>query len=170
AHGSGARSPEPPRATRLLDLGFLALLDALAPRALGVVGARLERPIPPTPFDHRLAADRARLVEDLRAFAHLAVLADVGAVLAFGVPRAGEERAVAAGALHQLPFPTLRAFLTGGLRLRLRRIALDVLAIRIARAPDELSVATRALLQGLATHGARLVEQLGFRHLAIRRH
>src|SRR5205823_3828118 len=61
------------------------LLDALRSRALGVVGARFEGTEPSAPLDHRLAADRARLVQDLRALPRLAVLAHVRAVVAVRV-------------------------------------------------------------------------------------
>src|SRR6266699_2548908 len=153
------RSP----ARALSDLGFLGLLDALRTWAIRVVGARLEWPVPAAPLDQRLAADRAGLVQHLRALAHLAVLSDVGPVLALGVARARDEGPVSAGPLHELPFPALRALLTGRLGLGLRRIALDVLAVGITGAADELSVSTGALLQ-------RLAEQLRLRHLAVRGH
>src|SRR6266581_7108992 len=143
--------------------------DALRARALGVVGAGLEQPEPAAPLDERLAADRARLVQNLGPLAPLAVLADVGPVRAVGVARAGDERAVPACPLDQVPLPALRALLAGRLRFTLRRVALDVLALGIAGAADELAVAAGAQLQRPAAAGAGLVQQLGLRRLPLRR-
>src|SRR2546427_404531 len=67
----------------------------------------------------------------------------------------------------QVPLPTLRALLARELGLGLRRVALDVLALGIAGAPDELAVPPSPQLQGLAAVGARLVQQLGLRRLTI---
>src|SRR5207245_717598 len=142
-----------------LDLGLL-FLDALRSRALRVVRARLERSVPAATLNQRLAAHRARLVQHLGAFADLAVLADVGAVRALRVARAGEEWAEPPGPLHELPLPTLRAFFAGRLGLRLGGVALDVFAVGIPRAADEFAISARPLLERLAAHRAGFVEKL----------
>src|SRR5215831_9787077 len=95
-----------------LNLGFL---DAFGSRAVRIVRARLEEAVPAPTLDQGLAADRARLVQEFRPCLGLAVLADVGAVLAVRVTRAGDEGTIATRALDQLPLPALRAFLARGL-------------------------------------------------------
>src|SRR5215467_4183433 len=102
-----------------LNLGFL---DAFGARAVGIVRARLEEAVPAPTLDQRLAADRARLVQEFRPCLGLAVLADVRAVLAVRVTRARDERTITASALDQLPLPALRALLARGLGCRLRSI------------------------------------------------
>src|SRR5260370_32120056 len=134
-----------------------------------MVEPRLERSVRAPPLHQWLATDGTRLVQALRALVDLAVRADVGGVLAFGVARAGDERPQASGPLHEIALGTRRALLACRLGLGLRRIALDVFAVGIAGAADELSVAAHALLQRLATSRAHLVQQLGLGHLAVRR-
>src|SRR5205085_3826673 len=83
-------------------------LRALAP---GVVAAGLEGPVAALALDHRLPADRARLVQHLGLGTGLdpAVFALGGAVLAVGIAVAGDERPETPLALDQLALPALRA-------------------------------------------------------------
>src|SRR5207302_526408 len=98
---------------------FLRLLDTLRPRALRVVRARLEQAEPAAALDQWLAADRALLVQDLRALARLAVLAHVRAVLALRVARAAHEGPEAARLVDQVALVAQRALLVGVGRRRL---------------------------------------------------
>src|SRR5216683_2032040 len=146
--------------------GGFHLLDAFRPRALRIIRAGLEHAVPAAPLDHRLPAYRAGLVQQLRPLAGLAVLADVGAVLALRIARAGDERSISPGPFDQLPFIAHRALFTRRLGL-CRGVALDVLALRVARAADEFAVPTRALLQRPAAVRALLFQQLRFGHLSV---
>src|SRR5437660_2154805 len=145
---------------------------ALGALALRVVAARLERAVPALALDHRLAAERAGLVQHLRLLAgpHGAVLALVGPVLALRVPVARHERAVPALALDQLALVALGAGLAGRHRLGLLLVPLHVLALGIAGAADELAVPPAARLQRPPALGALLVQQLGLVRLAARQH
>src|SRR5205807_2766901 len=105
--------------------------------------AGLDHPIAALALHELGAAEVALLVEELRLRAvsgRAAAAAGSGRdVLAVGVARAGGEWAEAPLALHEVPFPALRALLAcRGFRRLL--LAAHVLALGIARAADELAV------------------------------
>src|SRR5438105_6820834 len=152
-----------------LPTGRRGTLRALAP---GVVAAGLEGPVAALALDHRLPADRARLVQHLGLGTSLdpAVLALGGAVFAVGIPVAGDEGPETAPALDQLALTALRALVPGRGRLGTVLVSPHVLAARIPRAADEFSVATAADLQRLAALWAGVLQQLRLGRLAGRQH
>ena len=99
--------------------------------------------------------------------AWLAILADVGAVLALGIARARDERTIPTRPFNELPFTTLRAFLSRGFGLAQCCVALDVLALGVPRAAGELPIAAGSQLKRPAAVRTHFLQQLRLRRLAI---
>src|SRR5207245_2638003 len=91
---------------------FLGLFDTLRPWALRVVGAGLEQAEPSPALDQRLAADRARLVQQL-GLRRLTIDGQGAPELALRVARAAHERTEAAGLADEVALVAQGADLIG---------------------------------------------------------
>src|SRR5439155_4540846 len=120
-------------------------------------GAAHERPARPFAQHHRLAALLAHVLGRLARQLRLALGVDVHGRLALGITRTAQERPAPAHPLqHRLA--AVGAGMLGRLGLLARLVLLagdgaallDVIALRIPRAAEELAEAAEALLQRLA--------------------